>query len=105
MGRAGFYQCLVTRMITKALVAVAAGAALLAALVSANGIHDAKGNIIKGLAESELIMGRSGKLGDTPPSIEYWANKVPATRGPPPVPFHSQVHHQGRARRGQDQRP
>merc|ERR1711871_1206836 len=83
MGRAGFYQCLVTRMITKALVAVAAGAALLAALVSANGIHDAKGNIIKGLAESELIMGRSGKLGDTPPSIEYWANKDPATRGPP----------------------
>ena len=63
-------------------MAVAAGAALLAALVSANGIHDAKGNIIKGLAESELIMGRSGKLGDTPPSIEYWANKDPATRGP-----------------------
>ena len=68
-------------------MAVAAGAALLAALVSANGIHDAKGNIIKGLAESELIMGRSGKLGDTPPSIEYWANKDPATRGPPPYPF------------------
>ena len=31
--------------------------------------------------------GRSGKLGDRAPSIEYWANKPFETRGDPPYPF------------------
>jgi len=61
-------------------------AACLAAYVSANGAHDINGNIIKGLAEQELAVTRSGKLGDQTPSMEYWMNKDPKTRGKEPYP-------------------
>jgi hypothetical protein len=52
--------------------------------VSANGIHDAQGNIIEGLAPEELAMATSGRLGDRTPSIAYWSDVPAETRGAPP---------------------
>ena len=57
--------------------------------VIANGRHDAHGDVIKGLAPEELAITESGKLGDRPATIEYWANKPEQTRGEPPYPFPS----------------
>ena len=57
---------------------------LAAACVGANGIHDANGNIIEGLAPEELAMASSGSLGDQVPSITYWSRQPVKTRGAPP---------------------
>jgi alpha-mannosidase len=58
--------------------------ALCIALAAANGIHDANGKIIEGLAPEELAMGSSGELGDQSPTIDYWAEKPVKDRGAPP---------------------
>ena len=53
----------------------------------ANGRHDAYGHVIESLAPEELAVTDSGRLGDRPATIEYWANQPAETRGPPPYPF------------------
>jgi alpha-mannosidase len=53
-------------------------------LTGANGIHDADGKILAGLAPEELAMGTSGKLADREPTIEIWREKPVKTRGAPP---------------------
>ena len=55
--------------------------------VAANGCHDAKGNVITGLAEPEERFCTAGQLGDEVPSIPLWKDQDPRTRGPPPYPF------------------
>jgi len=110
----------------KAAFAAAMIVATLAICANANGIHDANGNILKGLAESELIMGRAGKLGDQKPTIGYWAETPTKERGDVPYPYpkvnffcpsrtmsshfdfllaEPSVQHEGRSCQGQDQRP
>ena len=54
---------------------------------SLNGRHDADGNVIAGLAPEELAVTASGFLGDTKPSIDFWAKKATHERGEPPYPF------------------
>ena len=52
------------------------------ALVAANGVHDANGNLLEGLDETEVAMGTGGELSDRAPSISLWKNSDRAS--PPP---------------------
>ena len=56
--------------------------ACLAAAVNANGIHDANGKIIEGLAPEELAVGMPGSLSDTTPSIPLYRDSG-KTESPP----------------------
>jgi hypothetical protein len=54
------------------------------AAVAANGVHDANGKLLEGLAPSEVEMGVGGKLSDRTPTITPWASHRTGT--PPYVP-------------------
>ena len=40
---------------------------------AANGRHDASGHVIAGLAQEELAVTDSGRLGDRAPSYAFWS--------------------------------
>jgi len=63
----------------------ALSAAVLCGVARGNGRHDASGNVIEGLAPEELAVSASGKLGDVPPSYDFWS--AGDRTGPAPYPY------------------
>ena len=64
----------------RSLVAVAA-----IGRAAANGRHDASGHVIAGLAQEELAVTDSGRLGDRAPSYAFWSTGD-RTTAPPYTP-------------------